>query len=321
MPRRRRSCRPRPWRLSSRTINFPAPGCSRFPTVAAGTGKFCQPRRDFGTARRSAGSDFRARHAGRRRGGLPGWDGWTASLPASLLTPRAGSFRAVNDGRHGAGSGGGSRIECHASELCGHAGRGGIGLPGGNGGTPEAPLKLVTPRAGSFRVGRRQTPMALDLSTGVSSDVTLPGFARGAGAAAAPRLARILPLTFGKRKLAGDAPRPEPIARLIPQAAEAQPVLPHSGLEPLDRKPPEDALRNKGTGLGSLLRGDGLGKTGTGLGACHRFLAPRSARSEASAIRHSGAAGAGIPSGIAAGRLCRASVRGRVLGQLQAGPE
>jgi len=47
---------------------------------------------------------------------------------------------------------------------------------------------------------------------------------------------------------------------LIPQAAEMHPVLPHSGLEPMDRKPAEDALRTKKSGRGSGLYGEGLGK-------------------------------------------------------------
>ena len=77
----------------------------------------------------------------------------------------------------------------------------------------------------------------------------------------APGLTRLLPLTFGKkRKAAGDAPRLDTVSRVLPQAVETHPVLPHSGLEPLDRKPPEDALRTPQTVLGSLLRGDGLRK-------------------------------------------------------------
>lgn len=129
----------------------------------------------------------------------------------------------------------------------------------GTAGLQKLPSSLLHPVPGVFALSATAS-VALDLSTGVSSDVTLPSFARGTVTTAAPRLARILPLTFGKRKVNADAPRPEPAARLIPQTAEGQVVLPHSGLEPLDRKPPEDALRNKGMGLGALLRGDGLGR-------------------------------------------------------------
>ncbi len=127
----------------------------------------------------------------------------------------------------------------------------------GTAGLQQLSSSLVCPATGVFARSTTDSA-ALDLSTGVSSDVTLPGFALGAGETAVPRFAGMLPLTFGKRKL--EAPRPEPIARLIPQTVEAQPVLPRLALEPLDRKPPEDALRNKGAGLGSLLRGDGLAK-------------------------------------------------------------
>jgi len=58
-----------------------------------------------------------------------------------------------------------------------------------------------------------------------------------------------------------EAPRPEPIARLIPQSPENHPLLPvSSGLEPMDRKPPEDALREPESAIGSLMRGEGLRK-------------------------------------------------------------
>jgi len=52
----------------------------------------------------------------------------------------------------------------------------------------------------------------------------------------------------------------QPVARLIPQSPEPHPLLPDSKLEPMDRKPPEDALRSKGRGLGSMVSGEGLGK-------------------------------------------------------------
>jgi hypothetical protein len=60
--------------------------------------------------------------------------------------------------------------------------------------------------------------------------------------------------------LGGDVPQPEPIARLIPQTVEIPPVLQDSRLEPLDRKPPEDALRAHGGGVGEFMRGHGLEK-------------------------------------------------------------
>jgi hypothetical protein len=101
----------------------------------------------------------------------------------------------------------------------------------------------------------------LDLSTGVSSDITFPSFVSGTGAAWVPQHRGLLPLTFvTKRAAQMEAPRPEPIARLIPQAVEMQPVLPQSKLEPMDRKPPEDALRTQGSGLGALMRGEGLNR-------------------------------------------------------------
>ena len=92
--------------------------------------------------------------------------------------------------------------------------------------------------------------MALDLTSSVSSDIALPSVSIGASRAAAPRITEVLlPLTFGKkRKLGVDVSRFEPMARVIPQAAESHPILPSSGLEPLDRKPAEDALRPQGIG-------------------------------------------------------------------------
>ena len=76
-----------------------------------------------------------------------------------------------------------------------------------------------------------------------------------------PLFDRLLPLTFAKkRKAAGDVPRVEPIVRSLPQAVEIHPVIPNSGLEPLDRKPPADTIRQPETAIGSLMRGEGLGK-------------------------------------------------------------
>jgi hypothetical protein len=130
----------------------------------------------------------------------------------------------------------------------------------GTAGLCTLPSTLVHPVQGVFAHHAADlTP--LDLSTGVSSDVTFPSFVSGAGAAWVPQSSGLRPLTFAaKLKQANGAPRPEPIARLIPQAVEMQPVLPQSKLEPMDRKPPEDALRTQGSGIGALMRGEGLNK-------------------------------------------------------------
>jgi len=70
----------------------------------------------------------------------------------------------------------------------------------------------------------------------------------------------MLPLTFAKkRKAASDGAPIQPIARLLPQAVEMHPVIPSSRLEPLDRKPAEDAHRRPQSVMGSL-RGNGLWK-------------------------------------------------------------
>jgi hypothetical protein len=71
--------------------------------------------------------------------------------------------------------------------------------------------------------------------------------------------ARILPLTFAKKRKT-DVPRVEPIARLLPQALETHPILPVSGLEPLDQKPPRDVLREPESAVASFMRSDGLSK-------------------------------------------------------------
>ncbi|MBZ5674161.1 MAG: hypothetical protein LAP61_07930 [Acidobacteriia bacterium] len=112
----------------------------------------------------------------------------------------------------------------------------------------------------------RQTAesLAFDLSMGVSSDVTYPRMVSMGALVETiepPLFAGMLPLTFArKRRAAADAPQVEPIARLLPQAVETHPMLPVSGLEPLDRKTPQEELRQPGNGIGSLMRGDGLGK-------------------------------------------------------------
>jgi len=103
--------------------------------------------------------------------------------------------------------------------------------------------------------------LAFDLSMGVSSDVTYPSMASAVATSEAPLFPRMLPLTFAKkRKAASDSTPIQPIARLFPQAVEMHPTIPSSWLEPLDRKPAEDALRQPKSGMGSLLRGDGLRK-------------------------------------------------------------
>ena len=103
--------------------------------------------------------------------------------------------------------------------------------------------------------------LVFDLSTGVSSDVIYPRMAGAAASTGALLFTRILPLTFArKRKSAGDVPRIEPIARLLPESVEMPPTIPSSGLEPLDRKPAEDALRVPAGVMGSLVRGAGLQK-------------------------------------------------------------
>jgi hypothetical protein len=118
---------------------------------------------------------------------------------------------------------------------------------------------LQGPVEGSFA---RQTAkfLAFDLSMGVSSDVTYPRMASAVATSDAPLITRMLPLTFAKkRKAVSDSTPIQPIARLLPQPVELQPMLPSSGLEPLDRKPAEDALRKPQSVVGSL-RGNGLWK-------------------------------------------------------------
>ena len=109
---------------------------------------------------------------------------------------------------------------------------------------------------------RRATgPLAFDLGTGVSSDVTYPRLDPIVDGVEAPLFNRLLPLTFAKkRKSAGNVPRVEPIVRSLPQAVEIHPVIPNSGLEPLDRKPPRDAMREPESAIGYLMRGEGLKK-------------------------------------------------------------
>jgi len=72
---------------------------------------------------------------------------------------------------------------------------------------------------------------------------------------------RVLPLIFArKRRAAGSVARVEPISHSLPQAVEIHPVIPNSGLEPLNRKPPMDAIRETETTHGSMRYEDGLKK-------------------------------------------------------------
>ena len=118
----------------------------------------------------------------------------------------------------------------------------------------------LLPAQGAYGL-QAASSLAFDLSTGVSSDVTYPRMSAAAASTGALLFTRILPLTFAKkRKSAGDVPRIEPIARLLPESVEMHPTIPSSGLEPLDRKPAEDALRVPAGVMGSLVRGAGLKK-------------------------------------------------------------
>ena len=120
-------------------------------------------------------------------------------------------------------------------------------------------------RSNSLRPARgvfaRQTAgsLAFDLSMGVSSDVTYPRMTSAVATIEPQLFARILPLTFARKRKA-EVPRVEPIVRLLPQAFEAHPILPDSGLEPLDQKSPQDMLRQPEIAVSSLMRGDGLSK-------------------------------------------------------------
>ena len=120
-------------------------------------------------------------------------------------------------------------------------------------------------RSNSLRPARgvfaRQTTgsLAFDLSMGVSSDITYPRMTSAVATIEPQLFARILPLTFAKKRKT-DVPRVEPIARLLPQALETHPILPVSGLEPLDQKPPRDVLREPESAVASFMRSDGLSK-------------------------------------------------------------
>jgi len=117
---------------------------------------------------------------------------------------------------------------------------------------------LLRPVQGAFAL-LTAAPLALDLSTGVCSDISYPSLSRVVISSEAPPFTRILPLTFAKKRRV-DIPRIEPIVRLLPETIETHPIIPNSGLEPLDRKPQQDSMRGKKSGRGSSVRGEGLGK-------------------------------------------------------------
>ncbi len=129
----------------------------------------------------------------------------------------------------------------------------GVGIAG----LQSLPSNLQQPVRGLF-AGQTGNVLAFDLSMGVSSDVTYPSMASAVATGEAPLFTRMLPLTFAKKRNAASDRTPiAPIARLLPQAVEMHPVIPGSRLQPLDRKPAEDALRRPQSVIGSL-RGNGL---------------------------------------------------------------
>jgi len=122
-------------------------------------------------------------------------------------------------------------------------------------GLRRIPSDILKPAQGSLAPPSDST--VWDLTGGVSSDVMLPGLISNASAAALGS-SGILALNFERAKPAAAAA--QPVARLIPQTPEPHLLLPDSRLEPMDRKPPEDALRAKGSGLRSRISGEGFGK-------------------------------------------------------------
>jgi len=125
------------------------------------------------------------------------------------------------------------------------------------------PSGMVLPATGMLASPMATSDVAMDLSSAVSADLAMPGFSHAStgDAAFAPKRTGFVRLPFGaERVLGGDVPQPAPIARLLPQSVELQPVLQASRLEPMDRKPPEDALRPHGGGVGAFMRGHGLEK-------------------------------------------------------------
>jgi hypothetical protein len=125
------------------------------------------------------------------------------------------------------------------------------------------PSDMVLPATGMLASSMATSDVAMDLSSAVSGDLAMPAFSRTSAASPgfAPKLTGFLRLPFGnERVLGGDVLQPVPIARLIPQTVEVPPILVESRLEPLDRKPPEDALRPHGGGVGEFMRGHGLEK-------------------------------------------------------------
>jgi hypothetical protein len=125
------------------------------------------------------------------------------------------------------------------------------------------PSDTVLPALGMFASPMATSDVAMDLSSAVSGDLAMPGFSHASAtdAAFAPRFTGFLRLPFGdERVLGGEVPQPAPVGRLIPQTVELQPIVVGSRLEPMDRKPPEDALRPHGGGVGAFMRGHGLEK-------------------------------------------------------------
>jgi hypothetical protein len=129
----------------------------------------------------------------------------------------------------------------------------GVGIAG----LQSLPSNLLQPLHGAF-AHETGNVLAFDLSMGVSSDITYPSMASAVATGEAPLFTRMLALTFAKKRTAASDRTPiAPIARLLPQAVEMHPVIPGSRLQPLDRKPAEDALRRPQSVMGSL-RGNGL---------------------------------------------------------------
>ena len=179
------------------------------------------------------------------------------SLPTGMITPGQGTFEKF----------------ASAAEVA-LAGPAAVALPSLAAGVSQTsgprftnlvsvPSNIVLPAPGMIASPMAISDVAMDLSSAVSEDLAIPGFSHGSDpdAVFAPRLSGFVRLPFGhERVLGGDVPQPQPIARLIPQTVEIPPVLQGSRLEPLDRKPPEDALRAHGGGVGEFMRGHGLEK-------------------------------------------------------------
>ncbi len=131
------------------------------------------------------------------------------------------------------------------------------GIEGEIGIAPLRKLPSNVLRPAEETVSPKADGLVWDLSGAVSSDVSLPVLTPNARGLS-PRVSGILPLRFAGLKPA--ASPAQPAARLIPQSPEPHPLLPILTLEPMDRKPAEDALRPNGRGLGSMVSGEGLSK-------------------------------------------------------------